>query len=150
MFKTEFTGLDGGNLLAYLAALGTLRVLTFADPQTDVRLEWVDRGAWTPVLHHPAAGSAEEILKLLEPLVCGEGTIDPGWEIGNDLTLPCEEFGKVLGDAVKNGGVWKRSTLDFLAAFGAEVYGTGPKKDLMSDTAFRTMSGAGDQHFLGS
>ena len=30
MPEIELTGLDGGNLLAYLAALGTLRVLTSA------------------------------------------------------------------------------------------------------------------------
>ena len=149
MFRTELTGLDGSNLLAYLAALGTLRVLTVSNPEVDVRLEWVDLGAWTPVLHHPAAGSAEEILKLLEPLVCGEGTIDPAWNIGDDLTLRCEKFGEVLSDSLKNGGPRKRATPDFLAAFGTEVYGTGPKKDQMSDTAFRTMSGAGHQHFLG-
>src|SRR5471032_875621 len=32
MCEIELTGLDGSNLLAYLAALGTLRVLTLAEP----------------------------------------------------------------------------------------------------------------------
>jgi hypothetical protein len=43
----------------------------------------------------------------------------------------------------------RRFATDFLAAFGSDAFGSGPKKDQISDTAFRTMSGAGHQHFLG-
>ena len=32
MHEIELVGLDGGDLLGYLAALGTLRVLTLAEP----------------------------------------------------------------------------------------------------------------------
>ena len=51
MCEIELKGLDGSNLLAYLAALGTLRVLTLAEPGRDVRMRWVDRGYWMPVVH---------------------------------------------------------------------------------------------------
>jgi hypothetical protein len=147
MHKTELTGLDGSNLLAYLAALGTLRVLTLADGAPDVRMEWVDRGAWTPVLYHGSAGSPVELLDLLEPLVSGEDSINAAWNIGNDLTMSCDEYGKVLRENLENGS--DGQTLSFLAAFGGDVYGASPKRETMSDTAFRTMSGAGHQHFLG-
>jgi hypothetical protein len=149
MFRTDLTGLDGSNLLAYLAALGTLRVLTEADESAKVQMEWVDRGTWRPVLHHATASSGEEILSLLEPLVCGEESIDAAWKIGNDLTFSCVEFGKMMRESLGSSSHRKRSTVDFLAAFGADVYGAGPKGDIISDTAFRTMSGAGHQHFLG-
>jgi hypothetical protein len=149
MYRTELTGLDGSNLLAYLAALGTLRVLTLAEPTADVRMEWVDRATWAPVVCHSSAASSEELLALLEPLVCGEDTISAAWKIGNDLTFSCADFGKVMRDSLDGARDGERATLDFLSAFGADVYGTGPKKELMADTAFRTMSGAGHQHFLG-
>ncbi len=149
MYKTELSGLDGSNLLAYLAALGTLRVLALADPGADVGMEWVDRGTWMPILHHPTAASSEEVLNLLEPLVCGEDSIDAAWKIGNDLTLSCVEFGNAMREALKSAGHGRRTSVDFMAAFGSDVYGAGPKRETMSDTGFRTMSGAGHQHFLG-
>jgi hypothetical protein len=150
MLKIDLTGLDGSNLLGFLAAVGTLRVLTQADPSADVRMEWVDRGdVWMPVLYHPAAGSSEQLLSLVEPLVCGESTIDEAWKIGDDLTLSIAAFGEVMRENLGNADHKKRTTVDFLAAFGADAYGAGPKKELMPDTAFRTMSGAGHQHFLG-
>jgi len=43
--------LDGANPLAFLAALGTLRVLTRVLPEYDPRLSWEQRlGAWRPLL----------------------------------------------------------------------------------------------------
>src|SRR5438128_2067380 len=71
----ELIALDGANLLAYLAALGTLRVLTFADVERNVRMSWVDRGFWRPVVHHASARTAEELVAMLEKRVCGEESI---------------------------------------------------------------------------
>lgn len=43
--------LDGANPLAFLAALGTLRVLSRVFPEHDLRLSWEQRfGAWRPLL----------------------------------------------------------------------------------------------------
>jgi len=149
MPEIELTGLDGSNLLAYLAALGTLRVLTSAEPERYIRMSWVDRGFWVPVVHGTSAETPEKLVDLLAQRVCGEESVDDAWKIGKDLTLSCEEFGNKIREAVKGSGHEQRVTVDFLAAFGSDVYGAGPKRELMSDTAFRTMSGAGHQHFLG-
>ena len=149
MHEIVLTGLDGGNLLGYLAALGTLRVLSLDEPNGAVRMRWVERGFWTPVVHHREAQTAEEILGLLERRVCGENSADAAWKVGNDLTMSCSDFGGQLRTAADAAEHSNRVTADFLAAFGSEVYGSGPKKETMSDTAFRTMSGAGHQHFLG-
>ncbi|SPE39591.1 conserved hypothetical protein [Candidatus Sulfopaludibacter sp. SbA3] len=149
MREIELTGLDGSNLLAYLAALGTLRVLTLAEPDRDLRMSWVERGFWMPVIHGSGVDTVEAFLGLLAHLVCGEESVDEAWKIGKDLTLPCAEFGERMREAVENAAHCQRGTVDFLAAFGSDVYGAGPKKELMSDTGFRTMSGAGHQHFLG-
>jgi hypothetical protein len=149
MHEIELIGLDGANLLAYLAALGTLRVLTSAGPQGSVRMSWVDRGFWRPVVHHVSARTAEEVLAILEKRVCGEESINAAWKIGKDLTLSCGDFGGHMREAATAATLAQRETADFLSAFGSDVYGAGSKKELMSDTEFRTMSGAGHQHFLG-
>jgi hypothetical protein len=149
MYEIELAGLDGANLLAYLAALGTLRTLTLAEPVGCVRMSWVDRGLWLPVVHHASARTPEELLAILEERVCGEGSINAAWKIGNDLTLSCLDFGQHMREAATAATMAERQTADFLSAFGSDVYGAGTKKDLMSDTEFRTMSGAGHQHFLG-
>jgi hypothetical protein len=149
MPEIELTGLDGSNLLAYLAALGTLRVLTLAEPDRCVRMSWTDLGCWTPLVHGTSADTSDELVDLLAQRVCGEKSVDDAWKIGKDLTLSCEEFGDKIREAVKGLGHEQRATADFLAAFGSDVYGAGPRRELMSDTAFRTMSGAGHQHFLG-
>jgi hypothetical protein len=86
---------------------------------------------------------------LLAPCVCGEDSVNDAWKIGNDLTLSGVDFGKQMREAVDGAAHANRSTVDFLSAFGCDVYGVGPKKELMSDSGFRTMSGAGHQHFLG-
>src|ERR1035441_7051530 len=143
------TGLDGSNLLAYLAALGTLRVLTSAVSERSVRMSWLDCGYWAPVIHASAAETPDELVDLLAELVCGEASADDAWKIGKDLTLSCGEFGQTMREAVQKSGHECRETTDFLAAFGSDVYGAGPKREMMSDTSFRTMSGAGHQHFLG-
>ncbi len=47
--KLPLNALDGANPLAFLAALGTLRVLTRAFPEQDLRMNWEQRmGAWRP------------------------------------------------------------------------------------------------------
>ncbi len=149
MYELALTGLDGSNLLAYLAALGALRVLALAEPDAAARMSWVDEGWWMPIFHHSRLTSGEELVAALAERVCGESSINPAWEIGNDLTLPRNEFGGRLRAEASASTPDRREAADFLAAFGSEAFGAGAKKEAMSDTEFRTMSGAGHQHFLG-
>lgn len=52
--------LDGANPLAFLAALGTLRLLVQALPSAEFRLSWIQRGgAWRPVLQTELALTPE-------------------------------------------------------------------------------------------
>ncbi len=58
--------LDGANPLAYLAALGALRLLVRAFPAAQFRLSWTPRlGAWRPVLHTGLALTPEEVANSL-------------------------------------------------------------------------------------
>jgi hypothetical protein len=149
MPKVELIGLDGANLLGFLAALGTLRVLTLAEPEADVRMSWVEKAWWTPVIDHSRIGTEEELIAALAERVCGEASINRAWTIGDDLTLTLAEFRRRLEEGASEATSAMRECADYLAAFGSDVFGAGSKKEQISDTEFRTMSGAGHQHFLG-
>jgi hypothetical protein len=149
MPEIELAGIDGGNLLAFLAAVGTLRVASLADRTASVRMRWVERGRWTPVMGHAGCASNEDLMDLLTRRVCGEETVDEAWKIGDDLRFALDEFAAILREAASQASPDCRATADFLSSFGSEAFGTGPKKEQISDSEFRTMSGAGHQHFLG-
>lgn len=149
MHEIELIGLDGSSLLGYLAALGTLRVLTLAELAAEVRMSWVEKGWWTPVIHHPRISEGEELIAAVAGRVCGEASINAAWEIGDDLTLTLAKFHEHLEAGASDATSVERDVADYLAAFGSDVFGTGSKNGQISDTEFRTMSGAGHQHFLG-
>lgn len=60
-------GLDGSNTLAFLAALGTLRVLDESTDFANVRMHWAaSRGAWSPAISaHPSTVDEPPILDTL-------------------------------------------------------------------------------------
>lgn len=149
MHEIELSGLDGSNLLGFLAALGTLRVLTLASPEAPVRMSWREQGWWLPVVHHHSIDSADDLLAILAEQVCGPQTINPALEIAEDLVLSRSEFREILTGALTRASAKARQEADFLTALGSEFLGSGTKREQMTDTEFRTMSGAGHQHFLG-
>jgi hypothetical protein len=148
MYEIELVGLDGGNLLGYLAALGTLRVLTLAEPRAEVRMRWADKEWWVPVVCHSRVATQDDLIGALAQRVCGRSSINPAWDIGNDLTLAMADFRAHLEKACASAPE-ERGAADFLAAFGSDALGSRSKKGQISDTEFLTMSGAGHQHFLG-
>jgi len=148
------TGLDGGNPLGYLAALGTLRTATRAFNSQPVRMRWEQHGGWRPVLSSPvdtpdALGDALHNC-LTQPHECQTcGKSHPHTSalcVGDDLALPAERF--------RNQAICFRAAnheaAAFLAAFGSDALMTTNSENqaVIQDTAFRTMSGAGHQHFL--
>lgn len=60
------TGLDGANPLAFLAALGTLRIATRAWPDRRVRLGWtIAEGGWRPLLRVEPGVTREELVEVI-------------------------------------------------------------------------------------
>jgi len=143
-------GLNGSNPLAFLAALGTLRTLTLARPDETVKMNWEQyEGAWRPRVWCSLANNGKAIIKTLnEHLAKASNRVS--FAIGDNLNLPAGEFRSHLLKSIENVELLTspaaRIDTDFLAAFGSEA--VVDENGLMTDTALRTMSGAGHQHFL--
>ena len=143
------SGLDGGNPLAFLAAVGTLRTVDRSDPSAEWRLRWkFHDGHWSPVLVAGRPLTEDGLIELLMPtLETMDG--DPSFCFADDLTVGCERFRRLAHDAQHAATLAQRHFADFVAAFGCESLSI-PGKDQIQDMALRTMSGAGHQHFLKS
>jgi hypothetical protein len=150
--------LDGSNPLAFLAALGTLRVLTLCNAPKAIRINWLERnGAWRPAL---SSSDVQLESKSITDQVT-EYLSDPPQrelfeQIGPDLTIS----GRRLRYLAKDGAeklmlagpdqhIQLRAVCDFIAAFGCDCITADNDLDSqIEDTALRTMSGAGHQHFI--
>jgi hypothetical protein len=146
--RVTLTGLDGANPLAFLAALGTLRVLAHRARQHSrppPRLSWSDEGCWRPVIHGPPSIDAivGELLEdrdtwaddaafLLAYDETGEQLVDPRKEKGKftrDLKPKpaamrafVEDLAKLAAMESVAGEVLRaRRSLDTAAVFGSEI-----------------------------
>jgi hypothetical protein len=147
--EKTLTGLDGSNPLAFMAALGTLRILMSSAEQ--VRLSWRDEGRWRPVLHL-AEGTLDAVAAVMKDL--------RSWKHAPELSLQYEKDGKTgrkvrdlkprpevfkkfLEKAVKEAGE-RRRLADFAAAYATDMARDG--KGNTKPTAFHFT--AGQQNFL--
>ena len=143
-------GLDGGNPLGFLAAVGVLRTAAEADSSLDWRLRWgLREGVWSPVLLGNSALTADGLVDLLLPAL-KKMKGHPAFSFSDDLTLSCAEFRRVARSAFRAAEPADRRHADFMAAFGCDIHPVSPKDPRIQDTALRTMSGVGHQHFIGS
>jgi hypothetical protein len=141
-------GLDGSNPLAFLAALGALRSTTALFPGKLVRLGWTLRDAgWRPNLELPEDRESEWLCeRLAEQLHPMEQ--HPALTVADNLTISTSNFRNYSKSAVKEARK-DRTWADYAAAFGCDLLRKEDKDEIL-DTAFRTMAGAGHQHFLES
>ncbi len=155
--SVSLPGLDGSNPLAFMAALGTLRVLTLSLPRNGVRMHWdIQRGVWCPVLTGlPVECDQDAVVELLARQLAEPDAVRLFEQIGPDLTISgrrlrfLSQSALELGDEDCTDVVTARVPADFLAAFGCDMMtGDGELDSQIEDTAFRTMSGAGHQHFI--
>ena len=143
-------GLDGSNPLAFLAALGTLRTLSLSLPNETVKMNWERfEGAWRPRVWCSLASDGDAIIERLDEILA-KAADRFCFTIGDNLNLPAGEFRTHLLKSIKHVEALThpatRIDADFLAAFGSDVITNDDAT--MQDTALRTMSGAGHQHFL--
>ncbi|MCX6853270.1 MAG: hypothetical protein NTV80_00015 [Verrucomicrobia bacterium] len=196
-------GLDGGNSVGYLAALGTLRQLAHHHPTWKPRLSW-NRRTEKACLHTAHPVTETDLIKALHTALIG-GPTDPsvGLTARELLRTRTEQIEIAFKQVEKDKSLTKADIKACKAAFKAELnelqrrwlehaashlnYGPDTKfkapewrawelqaqataieqpihaatlaalcssaceddEGLAEDTAFRTVRGAGHQHFLG-
>jgi len=147
--STELTlpALQGSSLLGFLASLGAFRTLTLLPEVSDVRIRWVHGGgSYCPVLRLPSPAVPEVIVAKLHAALHGLAghyviTVD------KDLKIPRGVFRKLAAKAAEDFLTHTDPTAaSMVSAFGCETVSN--QDGTIEDTAFRTMSGAGHQHFL--
>jgi hypothetical protein len=162
VISVSLQGLDGRNLLAFLAAVGT-QVALEHKPR-GVLLSW-DPRTFRPSIHLPAAGGEAEMLTrseiqecMVDVLTCALSGLAGGadrfpWDdikVGTKGSRPrsrTEFRNKALlpaADAARNRG--DRGHADFVAGLASDA--SGSEKEL-GYTALCVITGDSHQHFLG-
>lgn len=144
MNELVLTGLDGSNPLAFLAALGTLRGLTRAWPEQNVRLSWTANAGWRPAISLECSKQESVVAALYETLQTTKNNATLG--LADNLTIPADEYRAHLRQQLERQNPPDSDATAFGAAFGCDAI--CDDKGNIVDTALRTMSGAGHQHFL--
>ncbi len=124
------SGIDGGNPLGFLVALGT--AILASSFCRDTRLYWcLEGGAWRPAL----LGCGTEEARFIEQLhnAMKAASMEP-FEIDNKLPFSVELFQNKLRETQRTASPTNRRMADFLAAFGSEIK---PEKDVFQDSRFR-------------
>lgn len=130
-------GLDGANPLAFLAAVGTLRLADKAFPGT--RMSWQLDGVWSPVLHLPEARTADE---LVDALLKAAGSERRSVTFAADLKILASEFEHFQREAV-GAAQADREFADFIRAYAdplVTVQG-GPNAGKTKPTEFYFIAG---------
>lgn len=139
-------GLDGSNPLAFLASLGVLRVLTHAHPDLGAKLAWcVSEGAWRPRLHLAHRLQEDQFAQRVFD-ACKTMHCEAALALAKDLNVEPPTYRSFAASAAASAQRGKLVQAEFAATFACEV--TVGENGSVQDTAFRTMSGAGHQHFL--
>lgn len=142
-----FPALQGSSLLGFMAALGAFRTLATLPETSDTQMRWVPGGtSYYPVVRLPSRADPEVIIQKLHVALRGLAdhyviTVD------KDLKIPLRAFRDLAVRATEDFLTHVDSTAaGMVAALGCDAVGNDD--GTIEDTAFRTMSGAGHQHFL--
>jgi hypothetical protein len=141
------SALDGSNPLAFLAAVGGLRLLDMSKPTGCVKMRWErSSGFWRPRL----AGFDTSEGELCESLAKAPWAPTEKFEsIGKNLTIARERFAPFVRDAQGAATRLDRRAADFAAAFACELC-DDREKGRIKYTDFCFITGSGHQDFLGT
>jgi CRISPR-associated endonuclease/helicase Cas3 len=118
MNKIPLDGIDGGNLLAFLAALGTLRSLASNDHE--IKMSWEVRGGtWRPNIHTIADASPELLIDRLDASLASANHPALQWEHWENAATPRQN----LFLEASNAASWdQRNLADWLCGIGLDVF----------------------------
>lgn len=138
------SGIDGANPLGFLAALGALR--TLRSDAVDAGLSWKKHAnAWRPVLTLDVSIEEGELVERLHAKLTTSIPAEV-FALGDNPSVPLDVFRPYARASAQAALDGDRTRADFAAAFAGEH--PVDKDGKVPDTALRTMSGAGHQHFL--
>ncbi len=139
--------LSGSSLLGFLAALGTFRTLAETPGISDLRMKWIPMAnSYAPLLTSAALPDDDQLVGRLHSAL-SKFSDHPSITADNDLTIPLGRFRALATSAARDFLAGTDSMgAAMVAAFGCDAVGNDAGN--IEDTAFRTMSGAGHQHFL--
>jgi hypothetical protein len=147
MMGLLLASLDGSNPLAFLAALGTLRVAHLSDSAASVMMSWERiSGCWRPRLHGFGDDEQAVCAKLMQAHWSPVGTFE---SIGKNLTVPADVFTRFAESAHDAATLQDRRAADFAAAFGCETC-VDAEKGRIEYTDLCFITGSGHQDFLGT
>jgi hypothetical protein len=147
MTQIPLTGLDGSNPLAFLAALGTFKTLSDQLSSRDFCLCWKSTaGRWQPVLYGQQLPSSSVISRYLAA-VLRQRTIPGTDSMPKNLSAwKNEELRSFALSAAANCQPGDSRPAEFAAAYACD--GLASDGDIIQDTDFRTLSGAGRMDFF--
>jgi CRISPR-associated endonuclease/helicase Cas3 len=113
------SGLDGGNPLAFLAALGTLRTLCRALPGQALALSWkIHGGMWTPSVHSHLAMTNESLIDTLVQSLQSDAAKHP---IAFMITGEEAKTATLFSERASRAASTDRDALDLLSAMRSEL-----------------------------
>ena len=139
--------LQGSNLLGFMAALGVFKTLAELPEGRNLRMKWVAMGSsYAPVL---VGASLLDPTTLPEKLHAALAILAGHYSITVDKDLKIDSqtffnFSRHAADKFLAGS--DTLGIEMASAFGCSAIVNEDNR--IEDTAFRTMSGAGHQHFL--
>lgn len=144
--QIPLTGINGASPLGFLAALGAFRVAQEIHAAR-IAMSWAPvGGAWRPVLLTPNETTPESLVDGLDSYLRARAE-SPAFTVAKNIKMRATNFRPHSVEALKHWFADSNSAWTaFAAAFGSD--GVTDDKGEIEDTAFRTMSGAGHQHFL--
>lgn len=138
-------GIESNNPLGFLAAIGTLRTLQLGRPDWTPKMSWSATDNWHPCLHTETPVSREDLITALhDTLRTAQG--HSALDVGDDIKLTPNQFRDHYHQMSLQEPHRDPQSLRFLAALGSDAL--VDDQGQIQDTALRTMSGAGHQHFL--
>ena len=141
------SALDGSNPLAFLAAIGTLRLLHL-EVGGEVKMRWVREGVWKPEIFG-FSGSEQDFCEQILAAASKRLPLVEISRLGKNITVPKGTYVEFIAAARERLQDGERLIADFVTAFGCEILETGARNNRkVQVTKLCHLRGSGQQDFV--